>query len=98
MNETYVTGTEGLLQIRGRELAATYVALEEYRTRKTGYAPKLGSRIGRTYAALRDGPQTGEQLYHSGNWMPMRKRRMPKNDFKAHLRWMVKEERLHVVV
>ncbi len=30
--------------------------------------------------------------------MPMRKRRMPKNDFKAHLRWMVEEERLHVVV
>ena len=95
--ERYATGNEGFLLIHGREFQATYVALKDDRTRAAGSRPKPESRIGTTYAALGNGPKTGEQLYLTGNWMPREQRRMDKNQFRAHLRWLVQQHRLHVI-
>ena len=50
-----------------------------------------------TYKALKNGPKTGRALYATGNWMPIRGEPMSEKDFMDHLRWMVRESRLHVV-
>ena len=94
-----ITGEEGLAAIRGRVLDATYVAWGEYLTPVRSRPAKPGGRIAKTYEALADGPQTGHYLYAHGNHMPYTKGKPPmsKEDFTAHLQWMVGNSRLHVV-
>ena len=92
-----VTGHDGLALIEGRELHATNAMSGEYRTGVRGLSAKPGGRIEATYRALRDGPRTGHALFDQGNWMPNRCKPMSATEFRAHLRWMVRESRLHVV-
>ena len=88
-----VTGEAGLALIKGRALDATYVIGGEYPP------VKPGTRFAKTYEALRDGPQTGYHLYFHGNHMPTKEGRPPMRPppFREHLKWMVRERRLHVV-
>ncbi len=72
---------------------ATYVKDGEYDEHPP---PKSGGRIATTYEALKDGPKTGHDLYVHGNYMPEADKPMSEKDFQSHLRWMVRESRLHV--
>ena len=89
MAPVYVTGSTGLDLIEGRELHATYIMFGNY--------PPSRGRICKTYAALKGGPQTGQYLFKHGNQMPKAGGRMPQADFQQHLRYMVKNSRLHVM-
>ena len=94
-----LTGEAGLAHIKGRVLDATYVMDGEYLTPASGHPPKPGTRIAKTYEALQDGPQTGYHLFFHGNHMPTKEGKppMPPPQFREHLKWMVRESRLHVV-
>ena len=81
MAPKYVTGSTGLDLIKGRELNATYIMFGNY--------PPSRGRICATYAALKDGPQTGQYLFKHGNVMPKAGGRMVGAEFKQHLRYMV---------
>ena len=92
MAPKYVTGPTGLDLIKGRELYATYIKFGEYEDK-----PRPQGRILKTYAALKDGPQTGQYLFKHGNRMPKVGGRMVGAEFQQHLRYMVENSRLHVV-
>ena len=96
----HLTGQAGLAHIRGRVLDAIYVIDGEYLTPVHGRPAKPGGRIAKTYEALGTGPQSGRYLYAHGNHMPNTDGtpRMSAGDFKEHLKWMVRNSRLHVVV
>ena len=97
MQSKCATGLGGLDLISKDVLGATYVKCGDYPTREKGLSPKPGGRIAKTYEALEAGPKTGRALFSEGNWMPVRCRPMSEKTFKDHLRWMVKESRLHVL-
>ena len=97
MADCNVTGNAGVALIKGRVLDAKYIISGQYRTRQRRLRAKPGGRIAMTYKALKNGPKTGRALYATGNWMPIRGEPMSEKDFMDHLRWMVRESRLHVV-
>ena len=86
-----VTGQAGWNLIRGRVLEAVYVKIGAY----PPFRP--GGRIDKTYEALGGDPKDGQYLLNSGNRMPHKKRQMSPSDFRGHLTYMVRNERLHVL-
>ena len=99
MADKHVTGEAGLALVKGRVLDATYVMEGEYLTAARGFPAKPDGRVAKTYEALRDGPKTGYHLYYHGNHMPHTEGKPPMSipEFRAHLTWMVRHSRLHVV-
>ena len=89
----HLTGEEGVAHIVGRVLDSVYVIGGKYPT------VKPGGRVDKTYRALRIGPRDGYHLFFHGNHRPTLpgKPGMPPSQFREHLKWMVREERLHVV-
>lgn len=67
-----------------------------------GYPPARGARIAKTYAQLAGGPRTGTDLFReleAEDWrLPRSGRRYEFREFRAHLRYMVRHGRLHVVL
>ena len=66
------------------------------------YPPARGARIAKTCAQLSDGPRTGGELFRElegEDWrLPRCDRRYELGEFRAHLRYMVRHGRLHVVL
>ena len=67
------------------------------------YPPAPGARIAKTYAQLASGgPRTGGELFReleAEDWrLPWCGRRYGASEFRAHLRYMVRDGRLHVVL
>ena len=89
----HLTGEEGVAHIVGRVLDSVYVIGGKCPTAKPG------GRIDKTHRALRSGPRDGCCLFLHGNHRPTLPGRpgMPPSQFREHPRWMVREERLHVV-
>lgn len=66
------------------------------------YPPSRGARIAKTYAQLASGPRKGGELFReleAEDWrLPWCGRRYEVGEFRAHLRYMVRHGRLHVVL
>ena len=65
------------------------------------YPPAPGARIAKTYAQLAEGPRTGGELVgelEADDWRrPRTGRRYEFRESRAHLRYVVRHGRLHVV-
>lgn len=67
----------------------------------SAYPAASGARIAKTYAQLAARPKTGQALFDELNrqdWrLPVARRPFRPGEYREHLRYLVREERLHVV-
>ena len=93
-----LTGKEGLATVAAAGGAAqAFFAVDP----DGAYPAASGARIAKTYAQLAARPRTGQALFDElerQDWrLPEARRRYHLDEFRAHLRHLVGEERLHVL-